>query len=75
MSGHCFAKIEKGGGEIQTANFKNNISKNFKKLKQFKNIDIWSSQSGAVETSPTRNRGVAGSIPGLAQWVKDLALL
>ena len=23
-------------------------------------------------TNPTRNRGVAGSIPGLAQWVKDL---
>ena len=25
-------------------------------------------------TNPTRNREVKGSIPGLAQWVKDLVL-
>jgi len=33
----------------------------------------WSSRRGAAEMSPTRNREVAGSIPGLTRWVKDPA--
>ena len=33
-----------------------------------------SSHHGSVETNLTRKREVEGSIPGLAQWVKDLAL-
>ena len=34
-----------------------------------------SSRHGAVEMNPTRNHEVAGLIPGLTQWVKDLAFL
>ena len=40
----------------------------------YKNLDFESSCRGTVEMNPTRNHEVSGSIPGLAQWVKDLAL-
>ena len=30
-----------------------------------------SSRRGALETNPTRNHEVIGSIPGLAQWVEN----
>ena len=34
----------------------------------------WSSSRGADESNPTGNHEVEGSIPGLTQWVKYLAL-
>ena len=37
-------------------------------------IRVWSSHGGAAETNPTGNHEAVGSIPGLAWWVKDLAL-
>ena len=40
-----------------------------------KNLIAWSSRRGAAETNPTMNHEVAGLIPGLSLWVKDLALL
>ena len=32
---------------------------------------FWSSHHGTVETNPTGNHEVVGSISALAQWVKD----
>ena len=34
-----------------------------------------SSRRGAAEMNLTKNHEVAGSIPGLARWAKDLVLL
>ena len=41
------------------------------KIMFVKNADYGTSCHGAVETNSTRSREVAGSIPGLTQWVKD----
>ena len=40
----------------------------------YKHIDIGTSRCGAVEMNPTTIHEYEGSIPGLAWWVRDLAL-
>ena len=40
----------------------------------FKSLKFRGSHRGTVEPNLTRNHEVAGSIPGLSQWVKDPAL-
>ena len=42
---------------------------------RFKTINLGSCHRGTSEMNPTRNHEVAGLIPGVAQWVKDLVLL
>ena len=42
--------------------------------KKFKIGEHRSSRHGAEETNVTRNDEVVGSIPGLAQWVKEPVL-
>ena len=53
------------------------FTKQFKQPVNKRNLKVplRSSHCGTVETNLTKNHEVTGSIPGLAQWVKDPALL
>ena len=53
----------------------NFLSKGETSYTLIKNIYFWSTCRDTAETNPTRNHEVVGLIPGLAQWVKDPALL
>ena len=52
----------------------NNNHKALKALVWFFKIIDWSSHRGSAETNLTSTHKDTGLIPGLAQWVKDLAL-
>ena len=41
---------------------------------EIRSLQTKSSHCGTAETNLTRNHEVAGSIPGLVQWVKDPAM-
>ena len=61
----------KGRREINIGGLKCNYTTEKASLKI---VAGWSSHCGAAEMNLSRNHEVVGSIPGLAQWVKDLTL-
>ena len=70
LESHCVARGRGQSAQRRAPGHKDSTSYN----RQSDNTTLRSSRGGTAERNPTRNREVAGSIPGLAQWVKDLAL-
>ena len=71
--GATFLATNLSGGIIPIPNYAQLLQKNSKSI--LSKFSFRSSRHGAAEMNPTRNHEVAGSIPGLAWWVKDPALL
>ena len=62
------------GGRLEKVSSSCYVGDNVWVSSDLKKVSARSSHPGTAEANPTRNQEVAGSIPGLIQWVKNLVL-